>query len=376
MSWFKIAFLSFLFLTANAEALPEGFSSNSIEEKKENALHFFITAENYCEFLNQATAASQEFPLLVDVEGASTPNDFYDEKMLGDCIMRTGPPGNYRYDLISGASTNNFNSCITGLSRNDAFQYCAWHNRPASTSTSNFNSCVSLAKTGCDPALRSNTLFFYLKNNSATESVFHDRRDEILSPRNCLVGLLLLIGAGATATCYNERSSTEQNQFGDHRTPINTMNKITSGKTYGSLPVDDNSDDGFQDSPVGSPKFDARSKTFATEQTSLLSNSSKKLQTVGSWFCHCLKWMNPFGLGEASSHLYKDIHKATPYQNQTGPKEGTEVDDFPDWTSVDSDGATKTSPTLNTKGIYNSGVDCYLSSALQTLKTIYQHSSP
>jgi hypothetical protein len=173
---------------------------------------------------------------------------------------------------------------------------------------------------------------------------------------------------------------------------------------------DDESEAGFQDSPIDHSKRNADIEAIPSEQIPLTSNSNRKTKTFGSWLCSCLEWLNPFGnpssltqktlrndhprnqyssfsshssrgqsdpfLDEEARDFFNIPNRFPPYTPAKGASPEEQSDSFlTEVASVGSEEGTIVSP-INTGGIHNSGVDCYLSSALQVLKALYEHDSP
>lgn len=118
-----------------------------------------ITAEAYCSFLT-ALAASDS-------------NDFYDEKMevVNDCIIRTGTPGDYVYEVIPGRA----DVPLSFLSWNAVIEYSEWKG-----ASQQFAQSLEEGSRNIDPSLRSNQLTFCLVNKNTAMCQVGEPEDSVI----------------------------------------------------------------------------------------------------------------------------------------------------------------------------------------------------
>ena len=193
--------------------------SASVVSVKENESGL-VTADDYCEFLNAVAQAAPEeaLQLKLEVEAVNTPNDFYDEKMSSNSraasILRSGRPGDYRYEVIKGKE----DAVMNYLSQNAAVDYDDWLQNAASTSTDNFNGCqvATSCVAACDEQLRSNHHGFYITKGSIDATKKNSGKGKTgasLGKTILGVGTLLAVALGE-----GEREALERNAMGaeDH----------------------------------------------------------------------------------------------------------------------------------------------------------------
>jgi|GEM_PF-5820447 len=211
------SFLLLLFLCA-AWLVPARANNIASEKPLLASTQEPITSQRYCDFLNTSTLLNEDS---LTEKGESLgrlaveclPNNFYDEEILGETIIRIGFPENYHYELASL-------SAIQGLSYDDFSSYCRWTKRTDTLLSSAIEFLANVPLSNIDRELRSTQIHFFLKQDAVAQSSTSENEETSWSSPSYLeelAGLALLVGGGCLASRYNfsspnHRGLSHQNQ--------------------------------------------------------------------------------------------------------------------------------------------------------------------
>ncbi len=210
------SFLLFLFLCA-AWLVPARANNIGSEKPLLASTQDPITTQRYCDFLNTSTLLNEDSltekgESLGHLAVECLSNNFYDEEILGETIIRIGFPENYHYELASLRA-------MEGLSYYDISSYCRWTKRTDTLLSSAIEFSANVPLSSIDRELRSTQIHSFLKHDAVAQSSTSENEETSWSSPSYLeelAGLALLVGGGCLASRYNSspkyRGLSHQNQ--------------------------------------------------------------------------------------------------------------------------------------------------------------------
>ena len=154
----NLSFLLLLFL-CTAWLVPARANNIASEKPLLASTQEPITSQRYCDFLNTSALLNDDF---LSEQGESLghlvveclPNNFYDEEILGETIIRIGFPENYHYELASLRA-------MEGLSYDDISSYCRWTKRTDTLLSSAIEFLANVPLSSIDRELRSTQIHLF-----------------------------------------------------------------------------------------------------------------------------------------------------------------------------------------------------------------------